>query len=343
MVVDKRPILNFPPRRIVTIPDTPIDLKTGTNGNLYYIFSDRLKNGEVYYTKDTHSSLKDIVKEVWNIPIIDYENTKNIPNPYKSLDEVLNNIDDRKVIAGVGRSALSYLLHEFMVSENNKEEDAYVYIATKWEKTGQQIVNPRISVVYSTIENIVKKHKAKKIIVIDDIMATGYTLRNIYSNLQKRLKDVEIYLVPVSLDISTLFISNLSNSGRRLPIEKTLSEFFTRDLRYFPYELGSREWKNIFEDFSEKIRKGYNKRNLEEISEVLSHTYPAMVINSSGGETFPATHLIRDTEEEAAKEGYSSEDIINLLMDLQARYFQNPLLDLLSLYKEKIYHAPRTI
>jgi len=343
MAVDKKEILNFPSRRIVTIPDTPIDLKVGVRGNTYYIFSDRLKRGEVHYTSDTHFSVEKIVKEVWDISIIDYKDVKKIPNPYKSLDEVLNGIEDKRIIAGVGRSALPYLLHYLMLLEDKGElKDIYVYIVTKWEKTGQQITSPRVPVIYLTIKNLVDRYGIKKIIIIDDLMATGYTFRNIYSNLQNWLKDVEIYLVPVALDISTLFILNLSNSGRHLPIDKVLNEFFTKDLRYFQYELNKREWKNILEDFGRKVGKGYNRRDLEELAEVLSHTYPAMVINSFRGETFPVTHLIRDTEEEAAKKGYYSEDIIDF-MNLQAIYFQNPLLDLLNKYKERIYHAPRTL
>jgi len=343
MMVDKRVILNFPPRRIVTIPDTPIDLKTGTKGNVYYIFSGRLKRGEVYYTFDTHSSLEGIVKEVWGMSIIDYEDVKRIPNPYKSLDEVLDGIDGKRIIAGVGRSALPYLLHYFTLSDDRgKSDDIYVYIVTKWEKTGQQINNPRVPVIYLTIKSIAEKYGIKKVVIIDDVMATGYTLRNIFSNLQNRLKGVEIYLAPVSLDISILFVSNLSNSGRHLQIERILEEFFTKDLKYFQYGLDKREWKSILEDFGRKVGKGYNRRDLEELAEILSHTYPAMVINSRGGETFPVTHLIRDTEEEAARKGYYSENISNL-MNLQAIFFQNPLLDLLSLYKERIYHAPRTL
>jgi len=344
MVADKRSILSFPSRRIVTIPDTPIDLKTtDVKGNVYYIFSGRLKRGDVHYTFDTHSSVGKIVEEVWGMSIIDYEDVKRIPNPYKSLDEVLDGIEGKRIIVGVGRSALPYLLHYLMLLEDRGESEViFVYIVTKWEKTGQQITGPRVDVIYLTIKNLAGRYGIKKIVVIDDVMATGFTFRNIYSNLRDWLKDAEIYLVPVALDISILFISNLSNSGRRLPIDKVLEEFFTKDLRYFQYGLSKREWKNILEDFGRRVGKGYNKKDLEELAEVISRTYPAIVINSFGGETFPVTHLIRDTEEEAAKKRYYSEDITDL-MNRQAIFFQNPLLDLLSLNKEKIYHAPRTL
>jgi len=343
MVVNKKSILNLSPRKIATIPDTPIDLRTSIKGDPYYIFSSRLKRGEVHYTFDTHSSVGKIVREVWNMAIIDYEDVKRIPNPYKSLDEVLDGIEGKRIIAGVGRSALPYLLHYLMLLEDRGESEViYVYIVTKWEKTGQQITNPRTPVIYSTIKNLANKHGIKKIIIIDDVMATGFTLGSIYSNLQNWLKDAEKYLVPVALDISILFTSNLSNSGRHLPIDKVLDEFFTKDLKYFQYGLSKREWKTILEDFSRKVGKGYNKKNLEELAEVLSCTYPAIVINSFGGETFPVTHLIRDTEEEAAKKRYYSEDITDL-MNRQAIFFQNPLLGLLDKYKHIIYHAPRTL
>ncbi|RIB35419.1 MAG: hypothetical protein BXU00_01475 [Candidatus Nanoclepta minutus] len=343
MVVDKKPILSFPYGRIVVVPDTPIDLTEGTIGDIYHIFSRNLKDGKVHYTEKTHSSLERIAEEVWNKPILKYQEVKQLPNPYKSLDEVLKNIDGKKAIVGIGRSSLPYLIHTLMHYENLGESgNVYIYVPTKWEKSGRQIQSSRIPVVYATIEKLVRKHKPEKIVIIDDVMATGYTFRNIYHSLEGILKDLEIYLVPVSLDMSIILISNLSNSGRHLPIDSILYNFFTKEMPYFEYGLEKGEWRNILENFSKVAGKRYNRKDLEELSKVLSHTYPAIVINSSGGETYPVTHLIRDAEEEVAKKIYYSTEITDL-MDLQAKYFQNPLLELLNKYKERIYHAPRTL
>jgi len=355
MVINKKPVLSFAYGRIISIPDTPIDLTEGTRGDVYNIFSRNLKEGRINYSEKTHNSIKEVVEGVWNKPLLEYQKVIQLPNPYRSLDEILKEIDGKRAIIGIGRSALPYLLHTLIHSENSGESDVYIFMPTKWEKSGQQILNPRIYAAYSTIEKLVEKYNSENIVIIDDIMATGFTFRNVYSNLKDRLRGKNIYLVPVSFDIGTFFVSNLPNSGRHLPIESILYEFFTKEVLDFTYGMDKREWRHILESFSEKAGKRYNKKDLEILSELLSHAYPAIVINSSGGEVYPVTHLIKDTEEELArmennrreyvkKKVYSiySEKIYNL-MDLQARYFQNPLLELLNKYKERIYHAPRTL